>query len=41
MKCEATVLEIETIISRIENGDIDLQPNFQRGEVWPVNKQKN
>lgn len=40
MKCEATVLEIETIINRIDNGDIDLQPDFQRGEVWPVNKRK-
>ncbi len=40
MKCEATVLEIETIINRIENGDIDLQPDFQRGEVWSPNKQK-
>ena len=40
MKCEATVLEIETIITRIENGDIDLQPDFQRGEVWSPNKKK-
>ena len=40
MKCEATVLEIETIISRITHGDIDLQPDFQRGEVWSINKQK-
>ena len=40
MKCEATVLEIETIINRIENGDVDLQPDFQRGEVWSSNKQK-
>lgn len=40
MKCESTVLEIETIINRIECGDIDLQPDFQRGEVWSSNKQK-
>lgn len=40
MKCEPTVIEIETIISRINYGDIDLQPDFQRGEVWSINKQK-
>ncbi|WP_455552700.1 DUF262 domain-containing protein [Desulfovibrio sp.] len=40
MKCEATVLEIETILNRIECGDIDLQPDFQRGEVWSSNKQR-
>ncbi|HFT8011276.1 TPA: DUF262 domain-containing protein [Burkholderia cenocepacia] len=26
--------DIETIVSRIKSGDIDLQPDFQRGEVW-------
>lgn len=26
--------DIETIVSRIESGDINLQPDFQRGEVW-------
>lgn len=30
MKCQATELEIETIVNRIENGDMDLQPDFQR-----------
>jgi len=32
--------DIETIIGRIKNGDIDLQPDFQRGEVWSIPKQK-
>jgi len=32
--------DIETIIGRVKNGDIDLQPDFQRGEVWSVPKQK-
>lgn len=41
MKCESTDLEIETLISRIKNGDIDLQPDFQRGEIWTVQKNKN
>ncbi|WP_438348397.1 DUF262 domain-containing protein [Paenibacillus sp. FA6] len=26
--------DIRTIVSRIFDGDINLQPNFQRGEVW-------
>lgn len=40
MKCQATELEIETIVNRIENGDMDLQPDFQRGEIWPPQKKK-
>jgi len=33
--------DVETIVSRIESGDIDLQPEFQRGEVWgKVKKQR-
>jgi hypothetical protein len=26
--------DIRTIVNRIKDGDINLQPNFQRGEVW-------
>ena len=26
--------DVETIVGRINSGDIDLQPEFQRGEVW-------
>ena len=26
--------DVETIVGRIQSGDIDLQPEFQRGEVW-------
>jgi Protein of unknown function DUF262 len=26
--------DVETIVGRIKTGDIDLQPGFQRGEVW-------
>ena len=32
--------DIATIFNRIVNGDIDIQPDFQRGEVWPVQKQQ-
>ncbi|TCI62853.1 DUF262 domain-containing protein [Exiguobacterium sp. SH0S2] len=31
---------IETINSRIQKGIYDLQPDFQRGEVWDVNKKR-
>lgn len=40
MKCESTDLEIETLVNRIENGDMDLQPDFQRGEIWTENKKQ-
>lgn len=32
--------DIQTIVSRINSGDLDLQPNFQRGEVWTTTKKK-
>ena len=40
MKCSTSNIQLETIISRIENGTLNLQPDFQRGEVWSVAKQK-
>ncbi|KIG02639.1 protein of unknown function DUF262 [Burkholderia sp. MR1] len=32
--------DVETIVSRIKRGDLDLQPNFQRGEVWTDAKKR-
>lgn len=40
MKYTITDLEIETIYHRIQDNDIDLQPDFQRGEVWSDKKKK-
>lgn len=40
MKCQTTDLEIETLVNRIKNGDMDLQPDFQRGEVWTTQKKR-
>ncbi len=40
MKCQTTDLEIETLVNRIRNNDMDLQPDFQRGEIWTVQKKK-
>jgi hypothetical protein len=31
---------IETLVSRITNGEINLQPDFQRGEVWSYQKKQ-
>lgn len=32
--------DIQTVMTRIESGALDLQPNFQRGEVWPKSKKQ-
>lgn len=32
--------DIQTILRRIRLGDLDLQPDFQRGEVWTISKKK-
>ncbi|MER8567442.1 DUF262 domain-containing protein [Mesorhizobium sp. M0924] len=32
--------DIQTIVARISNGDLDLQPDFQRGEVWSTQKKR-
>ncbi len=34
MRVEATDPELETLVARIDREDLDLQPEFQRGEVW-------
>lgn len=32
--------DLRTLFNWIENGEIDLQPNFQRGDVWPIQKKR-
>jgi hypothetical protein len=34
VKLDKSDLQLETIVSRINAGELDLQPNFQRGEIW-------
>ena len=34
MKLEKSDLQLQSIVTRIANGELDLQPNFQRGEIW-------
>jgi Protein of unknown function DUF262 len=40
MKLNAWDPDLKTIVDRIENDDIDLQPDFQRQEVWSPSKKK-
>jgi hypothetical protein len=40
MKFKHSVVSIELLISQIKSGKLDLQPNFQRGEVWAESKQQ-
>lgn len=35
-----TDLELETLVSRLKDREIDLQPDFQRGEVWNTARQR-
>lgn len=41
MKISASDPDIETLVSRIRKGELNLRPDFQRGEVWSeVKRQK-
>lgn len=40
MRLEPSDPDIETVVTRIQRGDINLQPEFQRGEVWSRSKQQ-
>jgi hypothetical protein len=40
MQLARSELELEVVVQRIERGEIDLQPEFQRGEVWNLQRRK-
>lgn len=40
MKCNPTDVEIEVLLKRVNNNELELQPSFQRGEVWSIQKQR-
>lgn len=40
MICKSTNIELEVVINRINKKDINLQPDYQRGEVWTEAKKK-
>lgn len=40
MKIDKSDPQLETLISRIRNEELDLQPDFQRGEVWDLKRRQ-
>ncbi|MEU9268667.1 DUF262 domain-containing protein [Streptomyces sp. NPDC048251] len=40
MRLKRSDLEIEVLYNRITRGDLDLQPDYQRGEVWDSNRRQ-
>jgi hypothetical protein len=40
MKLSSWDPDIRSIVARIDGADVDLQPDFQRQEVWPLAKKK-
>lgn len=40
MKCSPIDIDVEVILKRIEKNELELQPSFQRGEVWSPQKQR-
>lgn len=40
MRLLPTDPDIQTLVARIKNGDLNLQPDFQRGEVWSEAKKR-
>lgn len=40
MKLNPWEPDLLTIVNRIDAAEIDLQPNFQRQEIWPLSKKK-
>src|SRR5438874_10803932 len=40
MRLLASDPDVETLVGRITSGDMDLQPDFQRGEVWGRSKKQ-
>ncbi|HEX2996748.1 MAG TPA: DUF262 domain-containing protein, partial [Anaerolineales bacterium] len=40
MKIKYSQPDIQTIIKRINEEELNLQPNFQRGEVWGISKKQ-
>lgn len=40
MKLQRSDPEIDTLVSRIQKDELDLQPEFQRGEIWDLKRQQ-
>src|SRR5450759_4067519 len=40
MELSRSELELESIVRRITTGELDLQPDFQRGEIWDLKRRQ-
>src|SRR4051812_14771258 len=40
MKLVPSDPDVQTLVGRIRRGELDLQPDFQRGEVWSETKKR-
>src|SRR5437868_1275306 len=40
MRLDQSSMDISTFVEKIRSEEIDLQPDFQRGQVWPEPKKK-
>lgn len=40
MRLDQSSTQISDLVDRIQRGELDLQPNFQRGQVWPEPKKR-
>ncbi|MGX1695334.1 DUF262 domain-containing protein [Microbacterium keratanolyticum] len=40
MKLQRSDPEVDTLVSRIRRDELDLQPEFQRGEIWDLKRQQ-
>lgn len=40
MRLDQSSVDIASLIDKVQRGEIDLQPDFQRGEVWPEAKKR-
>lgn len=40
MRAHRTDMELETIVRRINDDELDLQPEFQRGEIWDAKRRQ-
>ena len=40
MRAHRTDIELETIVRRITDDELDLQPEFQRGEIWDAKRRQ-
>lgn len=40
MRLDQSSVDISSLVDKVRRGEIDLQPDFQRGQVWPESKKR-